>query len=71
MWNLESEMWNYFHITHQSLITKIMGFQRVCAPFGRVLRDSVPESLSAESEILNQTLAFGFLRPQALPEKRI
>jgi len=44
MWNLESEMWNYFHITHQSLITKIMGFQRVCAPFGRVLRDSVPES---------------------------
>ena len=38
-----------------------MGFQRVCAPFGRVLRDRVPESLSAESEILKHTLAFVFL----------
>ena len=28
-----------------------MGFQRVCAPFGRVLRDRVPESLVATSEI--------------------
>jgi len=28
-----------------------MGFQRVCAPFGRVLRDGVPKSPLASGEI--------------------
>jgi len=40
-----------------------MGFQRVCAPFGRVLRGSAPESLVATSEIL--------LGAAAPPKKRI
>ena len=46
---------------------EIMGFQRVCAPFGGGLGGNAPESPLASGEILNQTLAFGFLRPQAPP----
>jgi len=57
VWSVENEIKDFVYgfcfAKHRSCnnIKKVMGFQRVCAPFGGVFRGNAPESLSAESEM--------------------